>query len=357
MRHAARLRAVDRLGVRRAEHHQRRPPPAVQRILGHRLLFRRALGQLHHDVVALARVEGLFLADADHGARIRAVGAAAQRDLVDDGRAVHQPADGAHVGPAQRRVVEDARILGLAGVQGVQQFVARDAQRLGGAIQIQAVAGFVLDLGQQNRFALERGRARDPVAFRQLADDLGMGVLGNLAHQRLAVGLRHPVLGLDLDAGVDAGLEGLLFRAHVVARLDLLQAGFYHCAYMAGLRCVLSESIIRYKKHDVHQNFESYRTQPVPCTVIAVKYMKMLTSNEWIAHFLATDPPRSKSLVMTIFGDAIAPHGARLWLGSLIELVRRWAPPTAWCAPACSAWRRKAGWSPAARAGAAAMRC
>jgi phenylacetic acid degradation operon negative regulatory protein len=49
--------------------------------------------------------------------------------------------------------------------------------------------------------------------------------------------------------------------------------------------------------------------------------MKMLTSNEWIARFLTTDPPRSKSLVMTIFGDAIAPHGARLWLGSLIELV------------------------------------
>src|SRR5205085_11359026 len=49
--------------------------------------------------------------------------------------------------------------------------------------------------------------------------------------------------------------------------------------------------------------------------------MKMLTSNDWINRFLATDPPRSKSLVMTIFGDAIAPHGARLWLGSLIELV------------------------------------
>ena len=49
--------------------------------------------------------------------------------------------------------------------------------------------------------------------------------------------------------------------------------------------------------------------------------MNMLTSNDWISRFLATDPPRSKSLVMTIFGDAIAPHGARLWLGSLIELV------------------------------------
>jgi phenylacetic acid degradation operon negative regulatory protein len=49
--------------------------------------------------------------------------------------------------------------------------------------------------------------------------------------------------------------------------------------------------------------------------------MKQLTSSEWIAHFLATDPPRSKSLVMTIFGDAIAPHGGAIWLGSLIELL------------------------------------
>jgi phenylacetic acid degradation operon negative regulatory protein len=45
------------------------------------------------------------------------------------------------------------------------------------------------------------------------------------------------------------------------------------------------------------------------------------SSLQWINHFLGTDPPRSKSLVMTIFGDAIAPHGGRLWLGSLIELV------------------------------------
>jgi phenylacetic acid degradation operon negative regulatory protein len=49
--------------------------------------------------------------------------------------------------------------------------------------------------------------------------------------------------------------------------------------------------------------------------------MKQMTSSEWIAHFLATDPPRSKSLVMTIFGDAIAPHGGTSWLGSLIELL------------------------------------
>lgn len=43
--------------------------------------------------------------------------------------------------------------------------------------------------------------------------------------------------------------------------------------------------------------------------------------NDWIATELAEDPPRSKSLVMTIFGDAIAPHGGMAWLGSLIELL------------------------------------
>jgi len=43
--------------------------------------------------------------------------------------------------------------------------------------------------------------------------------------------------------------------------------------------------------------------------------------NAWIAGFLADEPPRSKSLVMTIFGDAIVPHGGLVWTGSLIELL------------------------------------
>lgn len=49
--------------------------------------------------------------------------------------------------------------------------------------------------------------------------------------------------------------------------------------------------------------------------------MKRLSSSEWIAHVLATDPPRHKSLVMTVCGDAIAPHGGAFWLGSMIELL------------------------------------
>jgi phenylacetic acid degradation operon negative regulatory protein len=49
--------------------------------------------------------------------------------------------------------------------------------------------------------------------------------------------------------------------------------------------------------------------------------MKTTSCGEWIAQFLAAEPPRSKSLVMTVLGDAIAPHGGAVWLGSLIELV------------------------------------
>lgn len=52
-----------------------------------------------------------------------------------------------------------------------------------------------------------------------------------------------------------------------------------------------------------------------------LKSEQILCVNEWLERVLQADPPRAKSLVMTIFGDAIVPHGGRLWLGSLIELV------------------------------------
>ena len=40
-----------------------------------------------------------------------------------------------------------------------------------------------------------------------------------------------------------------------------------------------------------------------------------------VADLLAHRPPRAKSLIVTIFGDAIAPHGGTVWLGSLIALL------------------------------------
>jgi hypothetical protein len=69
------------------------------------------------------------------------------------------------------------------------------------------VAGLVLHLGQQDRLAPKRRRARDPVAFRLHPDDLGVGVLGDLADQRPPVAVRHPVTWLDALLGRDDTVE------------------------------------------------------------------------------------------------------------------------------------------------------
>jgi phenylacetic acid degradation operon negative regulatory protein len=41
----------------------------------------------------------------------------------------------------------------------------------------------------------------------------------------------------------------------------------------------------------------------------------------WIARTLAADPPRARSLVVTVWGDALAPHGGAIWLAALIRLL------------------------------------
>jgi hypothetical protein len=206
----------DRLGrvrgrvVRGAEHHQRRPPVPVHRVLGHLLLRRRPVREGVEDLESLALMERFLLADAHHGPGVGTVGAAAQRHLVHDGRTVHEPADRAHVGPVEGRVVEDARVLLPAGQQQVDEFVAVDAERLGRRVEVQAVTRLVLDLGDQDGLAAEAGRPGDPVALGLHADDLGVGVLGDLPDERLAVRLRHPVARLDTLVGGDELIEVLL---------------------------------------------------------------------------------------------------------------------------------------------------
>lgn len=41
----------------------------------------------------------------------------------------------------------------------------------------------------------------------------------------------------------------------------------------------------------------------------------------WIRRELAAHPPRARSLIVTIWGDALAPHGGEAWLGTLIALA------------------------------------
>ena len=49
--------------------------------------------------------------------------------------------------------------------------------------------------------------------------------------------------------------------------------------------------------------------------------MRTKIIDNWIQDFLQREPLRAKSLVMTVFGDAITPHGGTVWLGSLIALL------------------------------------
>ncbi|CAG0959361.1 Transcriptional repressor PaaX [Burkholderiales bacterium] len=41
----------------------------------------------------------------------------------------------------------------------------------------------------------------------------------------------------------------------------------------------------------------------------------------WIRHELAADPPRVPSLIVTVWGDALVPHGGVAWLAALIRLL------------------------------------
>ena len=41
----------------------------------------------------------------------------------------------------------------------------------------------------------------------------------------------------------------------------------------------------------------------------------------WVQRTLKADPPRAKSLIVTVWGDSLAPHGGSVWLAGLIRLM------------------------------------
>ena len=43
--------------------------------------------------------------------------------------------------------------------------------------------------------------------------------------------------------------------------------------------------------------------------------------DRFLERLLKADPPRAQSLCVSLLGDALAPHGGAIWLGSLIELL------------------------------------
>ena len=50
--------------------------------------------------------------------------------------------------------------------------------------------------------------------------------------------------------------------------------------------------------------------------------MKSRFVSQWVEDFLRDHPVRANSLIITIYGDSIAPHGGSVWLGSFINLVK-----------------------------------
>lgn len=50
--------------------------------------------------------------------------------------------------------------------------------------------------------------------------------------------------------------------------------------------------------------------------------MSAASLQRWIDTALAETPPRGNSLIITVYGDAIAPHGGAILLGNLIDLVQ-----------------------------------
>lgn len=50
--------------------------------------------------------------------------------------------------------------------------------------------------------------------------------------------------------------------------------------------------------------------------------MKSRFITQWVADFLRDRQVRANSLIITVYGDSIAPHGGSVWLGSFIDLVK-----------------------------------
>ncbi|WP_029009013.1 phenylacetic acid degradation operon negative regulatory protein PaaX [Azospirillum halopraeferens] len=48
-------------------------------------------------------------------------------------------------------------------------------------------------------------------------------------------------------------------------------------------------------------------------------------TEDLVPHLLDAVGPRAKSLIITVYGDAVRPHGGSAWLGSLIDLMARFA--------------------------------
>lgn len=71
---------------------------------------------------------------------------------------------------------------------------------------------------------------------------------------------------------------------------------------------IMSEPLLRIAPHGAELSNE--------------KNVKSRHVSQWITDFLDQHPSRANSLIITVYGDFIAPHGGTVWLGSFIRLVQ-----------------------------------
>src|SRR5436190_859446 len=226
------------------ELHQR-APPAVERLLDELAL---RVGAVHHrqdHVAAVENVERLLPADLLHDPRVGRVRALEERLLADDRGRVDEPGDHADVAPGLRRVVEDVVELRLARDQVVEALLARLAEVLDHAVDQLRVADLVLNLRRQREFPLQGGRAQDPLALWEDAHQLRVAVhLDELAQAR-AVLVGHPVVGLDLAAGLHV-LEEFVFARHTERSLGYHRVNEAKRADAAGCAALRRKGVPRH---------------------------------------------------------------------------------------------------------------
>src|SRR5258708_40104456 len=139
-------------------------------------------------------------------------------------------------------------------------------------------------------------------------------MLRNLANQRFPVAFRHAVFGFDRLARVDPGLEMAFLRGFSVLVANSLVHLGVHGVLTFGVERkllrpkVMIQELLHRCKYCITQNW------PLGTALFAVSTSRQ-TIRKWIQHALAEDPPRAKSLVVTIFGDAtnrtVAQFGSR----------------------------------------------
>ena len=64
----------------------------------------------------------------------------------------------------------------------------------------------------------------------------------------------------------------------------------------------------------------SVSRSPVPATAFHARRADPVVAR-WVRRTLAADPPRARSLIVTVWGDALSPHGGAVWLAGLIRLM------------------------------------